>query len=312
LTLIIAYFYISDAFEDNGPLKAPINIIIKSGSSASAIAQKLSRAGVISDSTIFSIGVWLHGSGSSLKAGEYRFGEGISSINVMKKLVTGDVIERKVTFSEGMTVYSIIHKLMGNDSLSGSIMEIPIEGSLLPETYSYRYGDKRSDLVKRMQQAMISTAQELWSRRPEGLPYNSISEAKILASIIEMEAGSDAERELISGVFVNRLRLGMRLQADPTVLYAITQGKQKLERKLTSNDLKIVSPFNTYLFKGLPPHPITNPGRASLKAAINPAKTEAIYFVSDGKGGHRFARTLSEHNKNISIWRNIQKKGNSY
>jgi conserved hypothetical protein, YceG family len=214
---------------------------------------------------------------------------------------------RKITFHEGITNDGVVSKINSYDTLVGNIYEMPQEGSLLPDTYIYRRGESRQSIIDRMQVAMQRFLNKTWESRSDNLPYRRPEDAVTMASIIEMEAGMESERAIISGVFINRLRLKMPLQSDPTVMYSITGGVGKLERSLTRDDLAIQSPFNTYKIKGLPPHPISNPGRASLLAALNPASTELLYFVANGKGGHRFAKSLKEHNKNVELWRQMKK-----
>ncbi|MBJ26268.1 MAG: aminodeoxychorismate lyase [Alphaproteobacteria bacterium] len=305
--LLAAYLYIINEFKQPGPLEQPKTFVITPGIGTEEIAENLSSSGVISNADIFTYGVWINGVSGQLKAGEYKFDKGISAHDVMLKIEGGDVVRRNITFTEGITSDAVIKQIILNKALVGDVFEVPEEGSLLPETYSFQFGDSRQSIIDRMKIAMNNTLKELWKDRKENLPYKKPADAVIMASIIEMETGRENERPIISAVFLNRLRLNMLLQSDPTVIYSITGGKVKLGRKLTKNDLATESPFNTYRTKGLPPLPISNPGRQSIFAALNPAITDALYFVADGKGGHRFARTLQEHNKNVKIWRQLEK-----
>ena len=307
LCLLGAYFYILHEFDQPGPLLSSKIVTIAPGNGTTNIADKLYSFGIIFDPKIFVAGVWINGLSGSLQAGEYNFNKGISPSDVMKKISQGDVFTRKITFHEGITNDGVVSKINSYDTLVGNIYEMPLEGSLLPDTYIYRRGESRQSIIDRMQVAMQRFLNKTWESRSDNLPYRRPEDAVTMASIIEMEAGMESERAIISGVFINRLRLKMPLQSDPTVMYSITGGVGKLERSLTRDDLAIQSPFNTYKIKGLPPHPISNPGRASLLAALNPASTELLYFVANGKGGHRFAKSLKEHNKNVELWRQMKK-----
>jgi UPF0755 protein len=275
----------------------------------------LHAEGVIRDALIFKIGVRLTGDGALLKAGEYEFAAHMSGRDVMDKIVRGDVIQRRITIPEGQTSWQVIQRLNAIEDLAGGpLTEIPEEGSLLPETYLYARGMERTKIVADMQAAMKKTIESLWPGRAENLPLQTPEEAIILASIVEKETGVAAERERIAGVFINRLRKGMPLQTDPTVIYAITQGVVKedgmgpLGRRLLRKDLEETdSPYNTYKYPGLPPGPIANPGRAAIAATLNPERHDYLYFVADGTGGHLFARTLEEHNRNVADWRKIRR-----
>jgi len=307
LCLLGVYFYILHEFDQPGPLLSSKIVTIAPGNGTTNIADKLYSFGIIFDPNIFVAGVWINGLSGSLQAGEYNFKKGTSPSDVMKKISQGDVFTRKITFHEGITNDGVVSKINSYETLVGNIYEMPQEGSLLPDTYIYRRGESRQSIIDRMQVAMQRFLNKTWKSRSDTLPYRRPEDAVTMASIIEMEAGMESERAIISGVFINRLRLKMPLQSDPTVMYSITGGVGKLERSLTRDDLAIQSPFNTYKIKGLPPHPISNPGRASLLAAFNPASTEALYFVANGKGGHRFAKSLKEHNKNVELWRQMKK-----
>jgi UPF0755 protein len=238
----------------------------------------------------------------------------MSPRDIMEKIKAGDVVARRVTFREGLTSYEMVNILKGVPELVGEITAIPPEGTLLPQTYDYRMGEARSAIIDRMRGDMQKTIDELWPTRQADLPLASPQEALILASIIEKETGVADERKRVAGVFINRLRRGMPLQTDPTVIYGITMGRHEnagqgpLGRRLLRKDIEADTPYNTYTRPGLTPTPIANPGRASIEAALNPEAHDFIYFVADGTGGHVFAKTLAEHNANVAKWREIRKK----
>jgi UPF0755 protein len=293
-------------FTRPGPLDVPVVLVVPRGSGLERIAETLASHGVIEHPEVFVLGAKLSGEARDLKAGEYRFPEGVSPRGVMEILKSGKTEVRRLTLPEGLTVFQVVEKLKASDGLAGEIAALPEEGSLLPETYHYSYGDERSGLLARMEQDMSALLAGLWPDRAPDLPYATPREAVTLASIVERETGLEDERGVIAGVFANRLRLGMRLQSDPTVAYALAP--EGLGRPLTRADLETPSPYNTYTVAGLPPGPICNPGASSLRAALNPAKTDFLYFVADGTGGHAFARTLDEHNRNVAKWRRVQRE----
>jgi len=217
-------------------------------------------------------------------------------------------VQRFITIPEGLTSIEIFDLVSAAKDLSGELTVTAAEGSLMPETYSVTLGATRDAFVTRMAVAADAAKAELWPERAPDLPFDTWEEAVTLASIVEKETGVAAERGKVAGVFINRLRIGMRLQSDPTVIYGITQGSGPLGRKLRRSDLDTDTPYNSYTRAGLPPGPICNPGRAALKAVLNPVETDAFYFVADGTGGHAFARTLAEHNRNVAKWRKLQKQ----
>ena len=290
-----------------GPLQADTTVIVERGASLPTIAESLYSGGVIDDATLFRLAARLFRVSRSLKAGEYAFPARVSMGGVIDILVSGETVIRQFTVPEGLTSAEVANLLTGVDGLVGELDGIPAEGSLLPETYNYAWADARPEVVARMQRAMTDALEELWPARAEGLPFDTPAEAVILASIVEKETGVAEERALVAGVFVNRLNIGMRLQSDPTVVYALTGGSGPLDRALRSRDLRVDNPYNTYGNHGLPPGPIANPGRAALEAVLNPAETDYLYFVADGTGGHAFAKTLAEHNKNVAKWRRIRR-----
>lgn len=295
------------AFRAPGPLAEPTNLVIPRGAGLDAIAHQLAAADVIADTTIFALGAKLTGKARGLKAGEYRFPAAVSALDALGIIERGETVVRRITVAEGLSSAQIVDLLDGTDGLEGAIGGEPPEGSLLPETYHYSWGDSRQALIGRMQRAMDEALARLWAGRAEGLPFDTPEQALVLASIVERETGVADERRLVAGVFVNRLRRGMRLQSDPTVAYGIAGGAG-LDRPLSRADLRSETPYNTYVIDGLPPGPICNPGLASLQAVLQPADTDYLYFVADGSGGHAFAKTLAEHNRNVRQWRRIQRE----
>jgi len=290
-----------------GPLKVEKAVVIPKGTGIKAIAELLVRSGVIEDALIFRLGVRFDRYDTSLKAGEYLFPVSVSAREAAEILTKGKTIIRRLTIAEGLTSYDVVEQLSGTDGLVG-VVGVPGEGELLPETYHFSYGDERSEVIRRMKRGMATTLSELWDARAVNLPLNTPEEAVILASIVEKETGVVAERARVAGVFINRLRKGMRLQSDPTVAYGLTNGLESLGRPLSRKDLRQSTPYNTYVIHGLPPGPICNPGIAALSAVLHPAETRDLYFVADGSGGHAFARTLKEHNRNVARWRKLSKK----
>ncbi len=299
---VAAAGFFMQATQAPGPLVAEKLVYIAPGKSVRGIAARLQDENVIASSLVFRV----EAKTKALKAGEYRFLPGMSTRAVVALLQSGKTWQRKITIPEGLTVVEIIGLLTNEPVLTGDVTTPP-EGSLLPETYHFSHGDQRQAIIERMQKSMRDALQAEWEKRSAALPVKTPAEAVILASVVEKETGLAAERPRIAGVFANRLRQGIPLQSDPTVIYAITQGKEKFSRSLTYKDLKNPSPYNTYVVPGLPPGPIANPGRASLAAVLNPEKTDYIYFVADGTGGHAFAKTLQEHNNNVARWRKLAK-----
>jgi UPF0755 protein len=252
------------------------------------------------------------GMDAPILAGEYEITPGMSPQAMLELFQKGANYQRFIMIPEGLTSYQIVQQLREEDDLSGEIDEVPPEGALLPETYSYTKGENRNMLLKRMENALNKTLDEAWENRAENLPLKTKEEALVLASIIEKETAVPDERQRVAGVFTNRLRKGMKLQTDPTVIYALTLGAHKdagsgpLGRRLLRKDLKVDSPYNTYLYEGLPPTPIANAGRAAIEAAVHPETNAYLFFVADGSGGHSFAKTLAEHNSNVAKWKMIR------
>lgn len=295
------------AFEAPGPLQVESIVEIPKGTGLAGIARTLEAEGVVGESWLFRLGVRTQQKARSLQAGEYRFPAGVSMREAMEILASGKVVQYALTIPEGLTSVEILSLVAAAEALDGAAPPPPPEGSLLPETYHYQRHMTREALVGRMAAARDAALAELWPKRQADLPLASPEEAVILASVVEKETGVAAERPLVASVFINRLRKGMRLQSDPTVIYGITQGQGPLDRALTRKDLAEPTPYNSYTSDGLPPTPIANVGRAALEAALNPAESDYLYFVADGSGGHAFARTLDEHNSNVAKWRKHQK-----
>ncbi len=296
-------------FTGPGPLESRETVLIERGSGLDAIARQLAEAGVIRSPLVFRLGARVTGQAARLKAGEYAFPPEVSPKQALEIVVSGRTVARTLTIPEGLTSREVVARIRQAPALAGAIDQIPDEGELLPETYHYQRGDSRTDLVARMRRSMDRTLAELWPQRSRDLPFDSKREAVTLASIVEKETAVPDERALVAGVFVNRLERGMRLQSDPTVRYALTEGERELGRPLTRADWRIDHPYNTYQNAGLPPGPIANPGREALEAALNPADTDYLYFVADGSGGHAFAKTLREHNRNVADWRKVRDQG---
>lgn len=297
------YSLYSQLYEQNDKTESSL-ILVEKGDSMHTIARKLKRDGYINSVPVFKLAGRLTGEATNLKAGEYRIPAHASPKLILDILVGGQTVVRRMTIPEGLTGAQVVDMLMGTAALFGDIGEpVAPNGALLPETYVFAYGSPRRVVYQRMKDAMQKTIDELWENRNPDLPYTTVEEALTMASIVEKETSVPSERARIAGVFVNRLKKGMRLQTDPTVIYAVTNGTMELKRPLTFADLKKDHPFNTYTRKGLPPAPICNPGRESIAAALNPAETKELYFVADGTGGHAFARTFDEHRANIAAWK---------
>ena len=292
-----------------GPLEVPTTVIVAPGAGLDDIVRLLARAGVVGDTFALRWGARLTGAHKRLRAGEYAFPAGVSPAQVLAIVESGKVVVRRLTVAEGLTSAQVASQLAAAEGLDGAIQVLPGEGTLLPETYHFSRGDGRADILRRMADGMIETLHRLWAGRASDLPLETPGAALILASIVEKETAVASERARIAAVFINRLRRGMRLQSDPTVAYGLTAGRGTLERALTHADLAAPSPYNTYLIDGLPPGPICNPGRAAIAAVMRPAVTDELYFVADGSGGHVFARSLAEHNRNVAKWRSLKKGG---
>ncbi len=289
-----------------GPLASDATVVIEPGSHTTTIARQLQDAGVVEDWRLFVIGVKLFADHRPLRAGEYRFGAGMSQEQVMRMLISGATYARRVTIPEGYTIAQVLKLVSAAEGLVGDLPpDPPAEGHVLPETYFYTRGESRYVMVNRMAEAMQQALAKLWPERAADLPFDTPEKALVLASLVEKETVQPMERAHVAGVFINRLRRGMPLQSDPTVIYAVTGGQGPLGREISAADLQIKSPYNTYLVKGLPPAPICNPGLAAIQAVLHPMATKDIYFVADGSGGHAFAQTLAEHNRNVAAYRKL-------
>jgi len=271
-------------------------------------ADLLMREGVIDQPSLFIAGALVFKAQNELKYGEYRFTKNASLRDVVDTIIDGKVVQHAFTIAEGLTSDQIVQRLVENDVLSGDIRDVPREGTLLPETYRFTRGMTREQMVKRMQQDHRRTVQEVWERRNADLPIKTPEQLVTLASIVEKETGKPEERTRVAAVFVNRLRQKMRLQSDPTIIYGLVGGKGSLGRPIQRNEIDQPTPYNTYVIDGLPPGPIANPGRASLEAAANPARTKELYFVADGTGGHVFADNYEAHQKNVARLRAIERQ----
>lgn len=302
-----AIVYGSQQFGAPGPLASDRTVNIPPRTGLRDMADLLQREGVISNSTYFIMGAVVLGATEKMKAGEYVFQKGASMDDVLETIISGKSIQHSVTMAEGLTTQQIVQRLIDAEVLSGPIQRVPPEGSLLPETYRVTRGTPREQLIQRMSAAHKRLVEEIWARRAPDLPIKDINEFITLASIVEKETAVASERQRVAGVFVNRLNKKMRLQSDPTIIYGIVGGKGTLGRSLTRADIDAPTPYNTYTITGLPPGPIANPGRASLDAVANPARTNELYFVADGTGGHAFAETYEQHLKNVARWRDFQK-----
>ena len=290
-----------------GPKSGPHDIIIKEGSTIGSVSRLLAKEGAIPGTArTFYVMARLFGSHDRIQAGEFRIPRGMGGASILDLLQHGRPLQRLVTVTEGMPSIVVEEKLASNPYLAGPTPDIS-EGSLLPDSYGYQRGESRAALVGRMQKAMTRTIDALWPNRSNDCPVTTPDEAIILASIVEKETGKPGERPMIAGVYCNRLRIGMKLDADPTVIYPVTKGKP-LGRRILKSELHARNGYNTYERPGLPEGPIANPGKASIEAVLHPAQTKALYFVADGTGGHVFANTLAEQNANVAKWYAIRRQ----
>ncbi len=305
-TAVFLYFKTEQILYEPMPVKGHLVVQIPSGASLEKIADILEKRKLIANRYYFLIYAKINRIYPQIKAGEYLIKHDVSLTQISEILVSGKLYLRKVTVPEGKTMHEIGEILADNKLLTGEFT-LPSEGMFLPETYTFSRGESRQKIVKQGQRALRKVLQQAWQERDADLPLKNLKEMLILASIVEKETGVATERPQVASVFINRLRRGMLLQTDPTVIYALTLGQKDLGRALTRRDLEIDSPYNTYKYTGLPPTPICSPGKASIMAVAHPDKTPYLYFVASGNGGHNFARTLSEHNANVQKWRRLQK-----
>lgn len=302
-----AFRYLDNTFEADGPLEAETVFTVPRGSGVSAIAAKLENEGFIRSADMFKLMIKIEGQDSGLKAGEFAVKDGASLRDIYETLTDGKAILYPFTVPEGRTSAQIIRSMTSLETLIDDEPEIPAEGTLLPETYHTPRGMKRSALIKKMADAQTEFVDRVWQHRADNLPIKTKEEAIILASVVEKETGIGSERDMVAGVFVNRLNRGMRLESDPTIIYGISQG-DPLGRGIRRSEIKRKTDWNTYQMDGLPKTPICNPGKDAILAVLNPGKTDAIFFVADGTGGHAFAKTLAGHNANVKKWRAIERK----
>jgi UPF0755 protein len=305
-----AFWFGKQEFEKPGPLAAARTFVVRPSESASRIGAQLETHGIITDSRIFYYGVRANGYAGDLKAGEYEIKAGASMRDVMDVLRSGRSLLYSLTIPEGVTVHQAFQKIAADPILEGDMpMELPAEGSLQADTLRFTRGTTRKEAVEKLIADQKNTVEEIWNRRQPDLPIRDINEFLTLASIVEKETGVADERSRVAAVFVNRLRKGMRLQSDPTIIYGLFGGQGKPpERSILKSDIEKETAYNTYVIDGLPPTPIAIPGRDSLEAVANPSQTSDLFFVADGTGGHVFAETLEDHNENVKRWRAIEKK----
>ncbi|MER8719125.1 endolytic transglycosylase MltG [Mesorhizobium sp. M0999] len=306
----VSLYFGKQAFNEPGPSVAGDTFLVKPSTGVQDIADQLERRGLISDARIFRIAVRVYGNDSALKAGEYEIKPRASMRDIMELLKSGKSVMYSLTIPEGLTVEQALQRIAEQDALTGDMPAAkPAEGSLATDTLRFTRGATRQQMVDKLLADQKKLVDEVWQRRAPDLPLANVDDFVTLASIVEKETGRGDERSRVAAVFLNRLAKGMRLQSDPTIIYGLFGGKGKpADRPIYQSDIQKQTPYNTYLINGLPPTPIANPGRAALEAVANPSKTDDLYFVADGTGGHVFATTLAEHNENVARYRALQKK----
>jgi UPF0755 protein len=307
--LVIAglIYWAKNQYQDEGPLKSDISFEVKKGDIFRNVSADLAKQGIISNSVIFNVWARYAKQDENLKFGNYMISSKSSMSEVLSLITSGKAINEQITFPEGFTSYQIVERLKSNLELEGEVGPIPLEGSLAPNTYSYQKGDARRDILKKMTEMQKNIINKAWTSRSNDLPFSNKKEAIIIASIIEKETSQKNELKLVSGVIMNRLKSGIPLGMDSTIVYEFTKGNPKNMRSIKQSDLKRDSKYNTRKFTGLPPSAIGNPGKLAIEAALNPEKTDFFYFVADGSGGHIFAKTLKQHNINVAKWRKIER-----
>ena len=289
-----------------GPSQREVTVVVKSGSGIRLVAKQLQKGGVVKSADAFVNRARIFGASSTIKTGEFLIPAAASNADILSILTGGKTVQRMVTVPEGMPSIMIFDRLMANDMLTGTI-PVPAEGSILPDSYAFDKGETRAAVVLRMQAAMTQAMAGLWQKKSADSVVKTQAEALTLASIVEKETSKKSELQTVAGVYSNRLKMGMMLQADPTIIYPMTKGKP-LGRRIRQSEIAAVNEYNTYAMVGLPKGPIANPSRAAIEAVLNPAKTEALFFVADGEGGHVFANTLEEHNANVEKWYAIRRE----
>ncbi|KQS04926.1 aminodeoxychorismate lyase [Sphingomonas sp. Leaf357] len=305
LVALAGGFVVMQQWGHAGPSPRNISIQIAPGTSLASAAEQLEKAGAISSASRFRLLARVFGGGQGIKAGEYRLPAHLSQSDILKLLQGGKTLQRFVTIPEGYPSVMVHDVLMKSQGLVGEV-PVPVEGTILPDSYSFQRGDTRAFMVERMQRAMTGYLADAWAKRKPGIAVKTPREALILASIVEKETGKPTERRTVAAVYSNRLKRGMMLQADPTIIYPLTKGRP-LGRRILRSEVKAVNGYNTYAMIGLPAGPIANPGRASIDAVLDPAQSNALYFVADGTGGHVFADTLEQHNANVQKWYAIRR-----
>jgi UPF0755 protein len=307
LVIASAVYWAKNQYQNAGPLKSDINFEVKKGDRFRNVSADLAKQGIISNSLIFNVWARYAKQDENLKFGNYLISSKSSMSEVLALITSGKAINEQITFPEGFTSYQIVERLKSNSELEGEVGPLPAEGSLAPNTYSYQKGDARRDILKKMEEMQKNIINEAWISRSKNLPFSNKKEAIIIASIIEKETSQNNELKLVSGVIMNRLKAGIPLGMDSTIVYEFTKGNPQNMRSIKQSDLKRDSKYNTRKFSGLPPSAIGNPGKLAIEAALNPDETNFLYFVADGSGGHVFAKTLKEHNINVAKWRKIER-----
>ncbi|MCO5093229.1 endolytic transglycosylase MltG [Bosea sp. (in: a-proteobacteria)] len=297
---------VSNQSKTPGPLTSDRAVIIPKESGLTEIAALLEREGLIEHPLSFRIAAIVGGDWHKLKAGEYLFKARVSPQEILDIMSSGKVVEHSITVPEGLTSEQIVERLRANELLTGEIEQVPKEGSILPDTYRFPRGFSRKGIIDRMARDQNAVLERIWAKKPADLPIKTPQELVILASIVEKETGRADERPRVAGVFINRLNQKMKLQSDPTIVYGLVGGKGTLGRPIQRSEITQATPYNTYVINGLPPGPIANPGRAAMEAVVNHSRTKDLYFVADGSGGHAFAETLEQHNRNVGRWRQIE------
>lgn len=317
IAVVASWFWLQNEIAEPGPLVESTVFEVRQGDSVGAVAQRLEEQGIISSATTMKLHARISDMEAGLKVGEYAIPPRASVASILERLVSGDVLTYRITVPEGLTTAQILRLVENHEDLEGDMPDREIgEGTLLPDTYIFSAEKSRTAMIERMEKAQDDLLEELWPQRADDIPVSTPEEAIILASVVEKETGHAEERQLVAGLFTNRLRRGMRLESDPTVIYGVSRGEplyrtlngKKVRRTLYRSELDRVTDWNTYEIDGLPKTPICNPGRASIAAVLNPPETDYIFFVADGSGGHAFAETLAEHNRNVAAYREYERR----